>query len=541
MNEIPRRYSPEQVPKKFNTINNLYQLKKFGTLKLKQNDVISNSYCNGEEIHFMGLYHHYHSSTNGHVWFEQLCDDNVRYENDRYENGTTNNVTPDDDTTVNGTPEDGTTDNVTPDDGTTANDTPVDGTTDEGTTVNGTTEEDTTDNVTPENSTEFGLITNVASCREKNIYVSVGTFNSRTKALTHIEHDHNIEPDGSKNEHVDEYVYTLHAFSEDGYTWIPAESYDCNYIHKMNVHENSHIIPMNVAYGDNAFVSNVMIRVCNDDGSEERHSCLFYSHDGKNWKYAVYLKHAFNRLIYGNKKFVMVSQDGYSAWSIDGINWNVKPFVNCVNGVNVNEKVDCNITAMYCIGDKYTGIGYLYDDNESYKFNISHKTFMDQLMKKMDNNDLNSSDIVYNFIINCMRTRVFYSDDGETWYVTDKYVMKKEMYDEYERYLLRLPKSILKFMIYHISVLSEHVNTITEKNGKFITTVAPYNVVLYSDDGKEWHIKQTLSEYMTIEKHESFGYETYVGFALDGEIYCSIDCENWYRGKVYTMKKEGKE
>ena len=526
MNETPRRYSPEEVPNKFNTSNNLYQLKEFGSLKLKQNDVISNSYCNGEEIHFMGLYHHYHSSTNGHVWFEQLSDGNDGSEKDRYENEITDNVTPDD-----GTTENCTTDNVTP-----VNDTP-----DNDASENGTTENITHDNVTPDNDTEFGLITNVASCREKNIYVCVGTFNCRTKALTHIEHDHNIEPNDTQNrtnDKVDEYVYTLHAFSDNGYTWIPAESYDCNYIHKMNVHENSHIIPMNVVYGNNVFVSNVMIRVCNDDGSEERHSCLFYSHDGKNWKYAVYLKHAFNRLIYGNEKFVMVSQDGYSAWSLDGINWNVKPFVNSVNG---NEKVDCNITAMYCIGDKYTGIGYLYDDNERYKFNISHKTFMDQLMNKMDNNDLNNSDIVYNFIINCMRTRVFYSDDGETWYVTDKYVMKKEMYDEYEKYLLRLPKSILKFMIYHISVLSEHVNTITEKDGKFITSVAPYNVVLYSDDGKEWHVKQTLSEYMTIEKHESFGYETYVGFALDGDIYCSIDCENWYHSKVYSTKREGKE
>ena len=490
MTEERARYtSPECNENKFNIDGNLYELRGFIDPRLKENDILTNSFCNGEEIHMLGMNHHYHSSTNGHVWLEQK--------------------------------------------------------------------------VTNDEKINFASIEHVESCKEKNMYVATGCFQCRSRVL---------------NE-TDVYVNTLHAFSADGYGWLPADSYDCNFMRKLreggrkDANENEregdrddermdererervsdnesgrgsnevseresntvdgreqiNLIPMCVAYGKGMFVSNVIVRVTHEDDTEEMFTFIFYSEDGRNWKYALCLEHPFSKLIYGNEKFVMVSRDGFSAWSIDGINWNVATVENAGGR--------CYIDVIYYINGKYTGICHKYNENVRYTVKELSNKVLDALIAKIDKGELESSGVIYDAVKNGSRACVMYSDDGETWTVTNDYVIDRVVYDEYEKHLLRMPKSILKMLVYRTIAMMECSSSITEKDGKFITTVMPYNAILCSDDGKSWRLLRMMHDYMEIEKHESFGYDTYVGVTTESVIYTSTDCENWFLGRMYEIEK----
>ena len=480
MTEKGTRYtSPECNENKFNVDSNLYELYGFINPRLKENDILTNSFCNGEEIHVLGMNHHYHSSTNGHAWLEQK--------------------------------------------------------------------------ITNDEQINFTSIEHVESCKEKNMYVATGCFRCRSRVL----------------DETDVYVNTLHAFSVDGYGWLPADSYDCNFMHilresgrvsesvsgrerereheseneresereheseneRVSESENDHIdlIPMCVAYGKGVFVSNVIARVTHEDDTEEMFTLIFYSDDGRNWKYALRLEHPFSRLIYGNEKFVMVSRDGFSAWSIDGINWNVTTVTNAGGR--------CYIDVLFCFNDKYTGICHKYNENVRYTVKELSAKVLNALIAKIDKGELESSGVIYEAVKNGSRACVMYSDDGETWTVTNNYVINRDVYDEYEKHLLRMPKSILKMLVYRTIAMMECSSSITEKDGKFITTVMPYNVILCSDDGKSWRLLRMVHDYMEIEKHESFGYETYVGVTAESDVYTSTDCENWYLGRMYKIAK----
>lgn len=495
MTEERVRYtSPECNENKFNVDGNLYELNGFINPRLKENDILTNSFCNGEEIHVLGMNHHYHSSTNGHVWLEQK--------------------------------------------------------------------------VTNDEKINFTSIEHVESCKEKNMYVATGSFQCRSKVL----------------DETDVYVNTLHAFSVDGYGWLPADSYDCNFMRKLREggkesdrvraqeggsegvserdgdaegdaegdakgdaegdakgdaneservreHESDQVdlIPMCVAYGKGVFVSNVIVRVTHEDDTEETSTFIFYSDDGRNWKLALRLEHPFSRLIYGNEKFVIVSRDGFSAWSIDGINWNVSPVENAGGR--------CYIDVIFCINDMYTGICHKYNENVRYTVKELSNKVLDALIAKIDKGELESSGVIYEAVKNGSRACVMYSDDGETWTVTNDYVIDRDVYDEYEKHLLRMPKSILKMLVYRTIAMMECSSSITEKDGKFITTVMPYNAILCSDDGKNWRLLRMVHDYMEIEKHESFGYDTYVGVTAESDVYTSTDCENWYLGRMYKIAK----
>ena len=479
MTEERARYtSPECNGNKFNVDGNLYELRGFINPRLKENDILTNSFCNGEEIHVLGMNHHYHSSTNGHAWLEQK--------------------------------------------------------------------------ITNDEQINFTSIEHVESCKEKNMYVATGCFQCRSRVL---------------NE-TDVYVNTLHAFSVDGYGWLPADSYDCNFMHGLSGREDANeservnerkqkrdadgdddgddakgdadgeqeresdqvdLIPMCVAYGKGVFVSNVIARVTHEDDTEEMFTLIFYSDDGRNWKYALRLERPFSRLIHGNEKFVMVSRDGFSAWSIDGINWNVTPMMNAGGR--------CYIDVLFYFNDKYTGICHKYNENVRYTVKELSKKVLNALITKIDEGELESSGVIYEAVKNGSRACVMYSDDGETWTVTNDYVINRDVYDEYEKHLLRMPKSILKMLVYRTIAMMECSSSITEKDGKFITTVMPYNAILCSDDGKSWRLLRMVHDYMEIEKHESFGYDTYVGVTTESDIYTSTDCENWYLGRMYWVKK----
>ena len=471
MTEKRARYtSPECNENKFNVDGNLYELKGFINPQLKENDILTNSFCNGEEIHVLGMNHHYHSSTNGHVWLEQK--------------------------------------------------------------------------ITNDEKINFASIEHVESCKEKNMYVATGRFQCRSRVL----------------DETDVYVNTLHAFSVDGYGWLPADSYDCNFMRKLSESrreggrkdaneservsdgcdaesdgeqdsDNDHInlIPMCVAYGNGLFVSNVIVRVMHEDDTEEMFTFIFYSDDGRNWKYALRLEHPFSRLIYGNEKFVMVSRDGFSAWSIDGVNWNVSTMKNAGGNYYID--------IISSINGTYTGICHKYNENVRYTVKELSKKVLDALIAKIDKGELESSGVIYDAVENGSRACVMYSNDGETWTVTNNYVIDRDIYDEYEKHLLRMPKSILKMLVYRTIAMMECSSSITEKDGKFITTVMPYNAILCSDDGKSWRLLRMVHDYMEIEKHESFGYDTYVGVTAESDIYTSTDCVNWYLGRMYEITR----